>query len=89
MSAGEVDRLGQGAPRLRILSWNINGLRPAITKHKSLLQLLESLEADIICFQEVKLRQEDFLRERDLAIAEGWCAWATVHAHTMSGVASA
>lgn len=37
---------------VRILSWNINGLRSFKTNMK---QFLDSLEADIICLQETKV----------------------------------
>ena len=29
--------------------------------------------ADIICFQETKLTRNEFLLERDLSLANGWC----------------
>lgn len=49
----------QGLPgqNVRILSWNINGLRALATRcaaaKTTLAAELESLNADIICFQEV------------------------------------
>lgn len=41
--------------RLRIVSWNVNGLR-AVLKNtgKDLRVFLDNLEADIICLQETK-----------------------------------
>ena len=42
---------------MRILSWNINGIR-ASNKTASIKQLLDSLEADIICLQETKITRK-------------------------------
>lgn len=36
---------------MKIVTYNVNGLRPRISQHGSLLKLLSSFEADIICFQ--------------------------------------
>lgn len=36
---------------LKIVTYNINGLRSRVSQHNSLLKLLDSLDADIICFQ--------------------------------------
>ena len=42
---------------MRILSWNINGIRAA-RRDKSLKEVLDSLEADVICLQETKVTRE-------------------------------
>ncbi|KAI3861395.1 hypothetical protein MKW98_000347 [Papaver atlanticum] len=55
---------------MKIVTYNINGLRPRISQHGSLLKLLNSLQADIICFQETKLSREEFTA--DLVMAEGY-----------------
>ena len=39
---------------MKILTWNINGIR-SVKKEKSLKNLFDSLEADIICLQETKI----------------------------------
>ena len=40
---------------MKIVSWNINGLRASLKNSgKNLKALLDSLDADIICFQETK-----------------------------------
>lgn len=36
---------------MKIVTYNVNGLRPRIQQFGSLLKLLSSLDADIICFQ--------------------------------------
>ncbi|KAG2489940.1 hypothetical protein HYH03_011572 [Edaphochlamys debaryana] len=56
--------------RVRVVSWNINGLRRIVNAFGSLAKLLDSLDADIICFQETKLTRADLKRE--LALADGW-----------------
>ncbi|XP_047473694.1 DNA-(apurinic or apyrimidinic site) endonuclease 2-like [Penaeus chinensis] len=55
---------------VRILSWNINGLRSFKTNMK---QLLDSLEADIICFQETKVTRD--MLEEPFAIVEGYSSY--------------
>ena len=42
---------------MKILTWNINGIRAA-SRGKTLKQLLDSLEADIICLQETKVTRK-------------------------------
>ena len=42
---------------MRILTWNINGIRAA-RRDKSLKEVLDSLEADVICLQETKVTRE-------------------------------
>lgn len=55
---------------MKIATYNVNGLRPRIAQYGSLLKLLNSLEADIICFQETKLSREEVTA--DLIMAEGY-----------------
>ncbi len=46
---------------MKILSWNINGLKSIY--NKNVLSKLLKDDYDIICFQEVKLADESFIRE--------------------------
>ncbi|RWW30617.1 hypothetical protein BHE74_00015811 [Ensete ventricosum] len=39
------------SPPMKIVTYNVNGLRQRVSQHGSLLRLLTSLDADIICFQ--------------------------------------
>lgn len=55
---------------MKIVTYNINGLRPRVSQFGSLLKLLDSLDADIICFQETKLSRKDLTA--DLIVAEGY-----------------
>ena len=40
---------------MRLISWNVNGLRACIKK--GFVESVESLDADVICLQEVKMQQ--------------------------------
>lgn len=55
---------------MKIVTYNVNGLRPRIAQFGSLLKLLDSFDADIICFQETKLRKQEL--RADLVIADGY-----------------
>ncbi|TIB74570.1 DNase I-like protein [Wallemia mellicola] len=39
---------------MRVLSWNINGIRRILGNYKSCEEFVRGLEADIVCFQETK-----------------------------------
>ncbi|TQD97311.1 hypothetical protein C1H46_017069 [Malus baccata] len=53
---------------MKIVTYNVNGLRPRIAQFGSLFKLLNSLDADFICFQETKLRRQELTAE----LAEGY-----------------
>ncbi|KAH7669025.1 AP endonuclease 2 protein [Dioscorea alata] len=55
---------------MKIVTYNVNGLRQRVSQHGSLRSLLNSLDADIICFQETKLSRQDL--SVDLTMAEGY-----------------
>uniref|UniRef100_A0A7N0UBW0 DNA-(apurinic or apyrimidinic site) endonuclease 2 n=1 Tax=Kalanchoe fedtschenkoi TaxID=63787 RepID=A0A7N0UBW0_KALFE len=55
---------------MKIVTYNVNGLRPRIAQHGSLLKLLDSLDADIVCFQETKLSRHELTS--DLVMANGY-----------------
>lgn len=55
---------------MKIVTYNVNGLRPRIAQFGSLLKLLDSFDADIICIQETKLRRQEL--RADLVIADGY-----------------
>ncbi|KAK7250805.1 hypothetical protein RIF29_33501 [Crotalaria pallida] len=55
---------------MKIVTYNVNGLRPRIAQFGSLRNLLNSFDADIICFQETKLRRQEVTA--DLVMAEGY-----------------
>ncbi|KAI8371122.1 Endonuclease/exonuclease/phosphatase [Blakeslea trispora] len=63
---------------MRILTWNVNGLATTLQYHpwseaKSYKVLLDTLAADIVCFQEVKCQRSKLTRE--MAIVPGYHAY--------------
>ncbi|KAK9830809.1 hypothetical protein WJX74_008240 [Apatococcus lobatus] len=69
---------------MRLVTWNINGLRAIIRrKFGSIKALLESLEADIVCFQETKLTKTDF--DRDIALVDGWQSFFSFYRNKSRG----
>ncbi|XP_012573730.1 DNA-(apurinic or apyrimidinic site) endonuclease 2 isoform X2 [Cicer arietinum] len=55
---------------MKIVSYNVNGLRPRISQFGSLRNLLNSFDADILCFQETKLRRQELTA--DLVTVDGY-----------------
>ncbi|KAG8383730.1 hypothetical protein BUALT_Bualt04G0044300 [Buddleja alternifolia] len=55
---------------MKIVTYNVNGLRPRVSQFGSLRKLLDSLDADIICLQETKLSRQEM--RGDLVQAEGY-----------------
>ncbi|KZV30815.1 DNA-(apurinic or apyrimidinic site) lyase 2 [Dorcoceras hygrometricum] len=55
---------------MKIVTYNVNGLRHRVSQYTSLRRLLDSLDADIICFQETKLSRHEL--RADLVRAEGY-----------------
>ncbi|KAL6846698.1 hypothetical protein ACP4OV_024146 [Aristida adscensionis] len=60
---------------VKIVTYNVNGLRPRVAQHGSLRRLLDSLDADIICLQETKLSRQDL--SGDVITAEGYEAFVS------------
>ncbi|KAI8814370.1 Endonuclease/exonuclease/phosphatase [Cladochytrium replicatum] len=63
---------------MRILSWNVNGIRTIRqyspwNEHKNLKSILDTLDADIICFQETKVTRQRI--EPDAAMVPGYDAF--------------
>ncbi|RZB60834.1 DNA-(apurinic or apyrimidinic site) lyase 2 [Glycine soja] len=56
--------------RMKIVSYNVNALRQRIAQFGSLRNLLNSFDADIVCFQETKLRRQEVTA--DLVMAGGY-----------------
>jgi len=57
--------LADGQTYLKIMSWNVNGLRALVAKQKSvLIALVEKHKPDILCFQETKI-QDNAIDEYD------------------------
>ncbi|KAF8406585.1 hypothetical protein HHK36_008673 [Tetracentron sinense] len=76
---------------MKIVTYNVNGLRSRISQYGSLLKLLNSLDADIICIQETKISKQELTA--DLIMAEGYetffsCTRASGKGRGYSGVAT-
>ncbi|KAL9959776.1 hypothetical protein ACROYT_G033131 [Oculina patagonica] len=57
---------------MKILTWNINGIRAA-GRGRSLKDILDSLEADVICLQETKVTRD--MLDEVTAIVDGYNAY--------------
>lgn len=57
---------------IKILSWNINGLKSTLNPYASINHLLQTLSSDIVCFQETKL---PVLNESRLCIADDFYSY--------------
>ncbi len=56
---------------MKVVTWNVNGLRPIITRYGGLDKLLALFsDADIVCFQETKVLRTGMVRE--MALLKGW-----------------
>ncbi|MEE6517165.1 hypothetical protein FKM82_027181 [Ascaphus truei] len=65
--AGQGSECRNTAGRMRVVSWNINGIRAT---RGGLQEILDSLDADIICLQETKVTRD--LLDEPTAIVEGY-----------------
>jgi exodeoxyribonuclease-3 len=69
---------------LRIITWNVNGLRAAL--NKGVLEWLVSQQPDVICLQEIKARPQQ-LADGALSLLEGYHAiWNPAQRPGYSGV---
>ena len=63
---------------IRILSFNVNGLRACLKRLYGPLATIKNIlddvgrNVDILCLQETKLRREELVSSPQLAIADGW-----------------
>lgn len=55
---------------MRIVTYNVNGLRARLVPPRTLLSFLDSLESDIICLQETKTTRQELTA--DIAVTEGY-----------------
>ena len=69
---------------MKILSWNVNGVRAVVKK--GLFDWLKSESPDVVCLQEVKARTEDL--DESILNPEGYhVAWNSAERKGYSGVA--
>ncbi|KAG0626414.1 hypothetical protein M758_2G123800 [Ceratodon purpureus] len=55
---------------MRIVTYNINGLRARLVPPRTLLSFLDSLQSDIICLQETKTTRQELTA--DIAVTDGY-----------------
>lgn len=72
---------------MRIISWNVNGLR-AILKKKGAWQWVVSQDADVICLQEIKARPEQLSGENERFYGDYHPIWNPAVKPGYSGVAT-
>ena len=76
------------APReLRLVSWNVNGLRATLKKDPSFPQIFEQFDADVFAIQETKLQDDQRLKLKDIQF-DGYCqTWNHAERKGYSGTA--
>ena len=50
----ETDQVMGGKKRMKLISWNVNGLRACL--EKGFLDYFQEMDADVFCLQETKLQ---------------------------------
>ena len=65
---------------MRLVTWNVNGVRSLQSYHpwnvtRQFRTVLDSFDADILCFQETKITRDRL--EADLALVEGY-DWSAI-----------
>lgn len=69
---------------MKIITWNINGLRSAL--NKGIMDWVSDQEADVVCFQEIKAKPEQLTAEQ-MAALRGWqLVWNPAERLGYSGV---
>jgi exodeoxyribonuclease-3 len=71
---------------MRIITWNVNGLRAAIKK--GVLSWLWNQNADVICLQEIKVKPEQLATEDFLSLDAYYTYWNPAERPGYSGVAT-
>ena len=69
------------SPRVKIVTWNVNGIR---AREAQLMELVERERPDVVCLQELKAKREQ-VPEALCSLAGYWCYWHGARAY--SGVA--
>ena len=72
---------------IKILSWNMNGIKSTLHTYGGLDNLLTTLDSDIVCFQETKLPA---LNDSNLCISDKYFSYFVCNKHQQaySGVAT-
>jgi exodeoxyribonuclease III len=67
---------------MKIISYNVNGIRSAMTK--GLINWLQEVQPDVVCFQEIKANEEDIDTEAFIALGYE-CHWFSAQKKGYSG----
>lgn len=71
---------------MHIITWNVNGLRAALTKNA--LETIKTQGADVICLQEIKTRPDQLNEQQMQSISPYSAIWNPAERPGYSGVAS-
>ena len=71
---------------MKIVSWNVNGLRAVISK--GALEDVKNLSPDMLCLQEIKVRQDQLTDEQTNEFSGFQGYWNPAERPGYSGVAS-
>jgi exodeoxyribonuclease-3 len=72
--------------KYRIVSWNVNGFRAALSK--GVFADLEQLSPDVLCFQEIKMKEEQLPPDRNEELEKYIQFWNSAERPGYSGVAT-
>ena len=70
---------------MRLISWNVNGLRAAIKK--GFKEFFSQIDADIFCIQETKMQQDQIDTEIQNILEGYYCYWNSAIKKGYSGTA--
>ena len=72
---------------LRLVSWNVNGLRATLKKDPSFPQIFEQFDADVFAIQETKLQDDQRLKLKDIQFEGYHQTWNHAERKGYSGTA--
>lgn len=70
---------------MKLISWNVNGLRAVVTK--GFKDVYENLDADIVCIQETKMQQEQVSQDILNIFKDRYVYWNSAEKKGYSGTA--
>ena len=72
---------------LRLVSWNVNGLRATLKKDPSFPQIFEQFDADVFAIQETKLQDDQRIKLKDIQFPGYHQTWNHAERKGYSGTA--
>ena len=70
---------------MKLISWNVNGLRAVVTK--GFEDFFKRIDADFFCIQETKMQEEQIDLKIELIIKDYYCYWNSAEKKGYSGTA--